>query len=168
MDDKQFEIRNEEVQEILEKTPTWPLRWGNLLIFSITLTGFILLSRIDLSTKIAASVKIYEKNLADTLVQGKYGIMHIGQENINAVKPGMIAQLNIVGYPAREYGYVNSKIETIKNEVDDKNQIAVVLVLPNGLNTTTGKQIPMRNGLLCIATIKTGNKNFFRNIFSSF
>ena len=34
-----IEIRSEEVQEILEATPSWLIRWGNILVLLLILTS---------------------------------------------------------------------------------------------------------------------------------
>lgn len=40
--DTSFELRSEEVQDILSKVPHWMIRWGTLLIFAIILIMFVI------------------------------------------------------------------------------------------------------------------------------
>lgn len=40
-EEKNIELRSEEVQEILTKTPHWMIRWGNLLILIIIILIFL-------------------------------------------------------------------------------------------------------------------------------
>lgn len=40
-DNNTFELRSEEVQDILTKVPHWMIRWGTVLIFVIILMLFL-------------------------------------------------------------------------------------------------------------------------------
>jgi len=40
-DNKQIELRSEEVQEILTRIPHWMIRWGNLVILALLLSLFL-------------------------------------------------------------------------------------------------------------------------------
>ncbi|WP_306351937.1 HlyD family secretion protein [Flavobacterium sp. '19STA2R22 D10 B1'] len=40
-EDKKFELRSEEVQEILTRVPHWMIRWGNIVVLSIIVLMFI-------------------------------------------------------------------------------------------------------------------------------
>jgi hypothetical protein len=39
--EKDFELRSEEVQEILTRVPHWMIRWGSLVILFILLSLFV-------------------------------------------------------------------------------------------------------------------------------
>lgn len=169
MDERQLEIRNQESLEILEKTPGWSLLWGNVLILFIVLIGFVFISRVDLSTRITASARLYEKT--DSTNAGtpyRYGLMYVSQSEINKVQPGTPIKLQVVGYPEKEYGTLVSKVASLGNEITSDDKVAVTLNINNDLITTNGKKIPMKNGLLSVAQISIKKKNFFRNIFSGF
>jgi len=38
---KELELRSEEVQEILTRMPHWMIRWGNVVIFTILVSAFL-------------------------------------------------------------------------------------------------------------------------------
>ncbi|MDR7209011.1 HlyD family efflux transporter periplasmic adaptor subunit [Flavobacterium piscis] len=42
LDEKEIELRNEEVQEILTRVPPWMIRWGSVVILSILLSLFFI------------------------------------------------------------------------------------------------------------------------------
>lgn len=101
-DERDFEIRSDEVNDILSKTPSWMVRTGSLLmaaVLSLIIAGSALFSYPDI---ISAPVIITSANLPANLIARRAGRIQIiiTADRSNVLKGDVIAMLeNPASYP---------------------------------------------------------------------
>ncbi len=101
-DERDFEIRSDEVNDILSKTPSWMVRTGSLLmaaVLSLIIAGSALFSYPDI---ISAPVIITSANLPANLIARRAGRIQIiiSADRSNVLKGDVIAMLeNPASYP---------------------------------------------------------------------
>jgi multidrug efflux pump subunit AcrA (membrane-fusion protein) len=93
-----------------------------------------------------------------------YAEIYIPQKNFGKVKIGQDVQLKLNSYPYEEYGSINGKIKFISNINTDSGYLAKV-ILPNGLNTSFGKQVQFREGLVAKGDIITQNMRLLQRFY---
>ncbi len=100
---------NEEVQVILERKPTWIMRWGIVILFLITICFLIICSCIKVPQTVTASIILTSDNPPSDLVAKYTGILDSVYVNEGAiVKQGQL--LALMSNPA-DYGDI-VKVET--------------------------------------------------------
>ncbi len=95
----------------------------------------------------------------------------IPQTNFGKVVVGQNVLLKFLSYPFQEYGSVMGRIDFISHIPSDSGYIAKVVFM-NGLNTTYGKPIQFRDGLVAHAEIITKDmrllERFYFTVVSQF
>ncbi len=93
-----------------------------------------------------------------------YAEIYIPQTNFGKVKIGQDVLLKFNSYPYQEYGSIIGKIKFISNINTDSGYLAKV-ILPNGLNTSFGKHIQFRDGLIAQGEIITKNMRLLQRFY---
>jgi multidrug resistance efflux pump len=124
-DDKDIELRSEEVQEILGTPPGWLLRWGITIIAAVFALLLMLSYVFKYPDMIRGRVTIISRNPPVTLVARATGkIDHLLVTDQQLVEEGMI--LAILENPAR-YGDVFSlheRLDSVRFLLDDPERFA--------------------------------------------
>ena len=90
--------------------------------------------------------------------------MRIGQYNFGKVKVGQTVLIKLPSYPFQEYGSLIGRIRSISPIASDTAYRAQV-VFPNGLMTTTGQRLTLRNGLVATGDIITDDTRLIEKLF---
>lgn len=98
---------------------------------------------------------------------GRYfGEINIPQINFGKVKKGQRVLIKFQGYPFEEFGAVEGQVATISQVPTPDNQFFLAtLILPNGLKTSTKKQLIYKTGMTASAEIVTEDLRLFERIF---
>lgn len=118
-DNKEIEIRSEEVQDILTRVPHWLIRWGNTIVFCIILLLFAFSWFIKYPDTIVSQAMITTK----TPPQKEYAktnarIQHLLVNDNDIVSAGQV--LAVLENPAdyKDVFYLKSVLDTIKTNYD--------------------------------------------------
>ncbi|MFN4146218.1 MAG: HlyD family secretion protein [Runella sp.] len=97
--------------------------------------------------------------------KGYVGEAKIRQVNAGKVREGQRVLIKLASYPFEQYGMIEGKIEQIAAMVSPDSTFRAVIVLPHGLQTTSQKIIPFKNGLTATAGIITDEVSVAQRLF---
>jgi hypothetical protein len=149
---ERFEIRSEEVQEVLETMPHWITRWGTsvlsgILVLLLLIAGLVKYPDVG---RFSAVIKIDDDS--SSLLPGRhhrvYAQLNLPQTDLFKVAAGRKVQLKFAAYPTPEFGTVDGVIPPFKATANEKDFTVPVRVelSPEGI-TTRHKKIEYFNGL---------------------
>jgi multidrug resistance efflux pump len=92
------------------------------------------------------------------------GEMAVGQYNFGKVQPGQDVIVKLPSYPFQEFGSVSGRVVGIMQVASD-TAYRVRVEFPAGLRTSTGRQLPFRNGLTASGEIITEDIRLIETIF---
>lgn len=95
-----------------------------------------------------------------------YAEMHISQQSMGKVDTGQQVLLRFPSYPYAEFGSVPGHIEFISDIPTDSGYYARIR-LERGLQTSYGKKLPYREGLLAEGRIITKEKRLLQHFISN-
>lgn len=95
---------------------------------------------------------------------GYYGEMHVGQYNFGKVRTGQEVIVKFQSYPFQEFGTVKGQIAFISDLPKDSTYL-VKVSFPEGLVTSSKKQLPFRNGMTASGEIITENLRLMEKFF---
>jgi len=134
-----FELRSEEVQAVLKKTPPIITRWGATAIFIVTICLYV----------VSFFIHVYDK------VEGRFvlsndgiGKMYISAQNTGLIKPGQDILVELENYPSSTFGQLMAKVDYL--DFDEKKEEYVVIAKKlDSLYTTfniTIERLPLLSG----------------------
>ena len=91
------------------------------------------------------------------------GEMAVGQVNFGKVRVGQEVIVKLPSYPYQEFGSVLGQVASIVEATSD-TAFHVRVRFPNGLRTSTGRQLPFRNGLLATGEIITEDSRLLEKL----
>lgn len=155
MPQSKYELRSNEVQEVMDKPPHSLITWGNTIILLTIVGGLWLLSLITFPDKITVPFQliISENKLSLSI-----------SENLPAqIQSQQTVSLSFESYPNEKYGKVTTEIDSLINQ----NTITLTRVSDTIL-TTHKKIITLKNNMLGTAEITIGEKKLFKMIKDKF
>ncbi|NLR68661.1 hypothetical protein HGH92_30440 [Chitinophaga varians] len=147
-----FEIRSEEVQEVLETMPRGITRWGTslmagilaLLLLIAGLVKYPDVGRFNVVIKIAND----SSGVPPGYHQQAYAQLNLPQTDFSKVAGGKKVQLKFPAYPVHEFGVVNGTIPPFKATANEEDfTVPVRVELPQDGQTTRHRKIEYFNGL---------------------
>lgn len=158
MPQNKYELRSNEVQEVMNKPPHSLITWGNTIILLTIVGGLWLLSLITFPDKITVPFQliISENKLSLSI-----------SENLPAqIQSQQTVSLSFESYPNEKYGKVTTAIDSLINH---QNQYVITLKkFSDTILTTHKKTIMLKNNMLGTAEVTIGNKNLFTMIKDKF
>lgn len=155
MPPNKYELRSNEVQEVMNKPPHSLITWGNTIILLTIVGGLWLLSLITFPDKITVPFQlIISENKLSLSISG----------NLPAkVQSRQTVSLSFESYPNEKYGKVTTEIDSLINQ----HTITLTRISDTVL-TTYKKTITLKNNMLGTAEIIIGKKNLFTMIKNRF
>ncbi|AEI49384.1 HlyD family secretion protein [Runella slithyformis] len=93
------------------------------------------------------------------------GEARISQRNSGKVKEGQRVLIKFQSYPFEQFGIVEGKIQTIAAVPSSDSTFRAVVGLPKGLQTSSHKTLPFKNGLNATAEIITEDLSVAERMF---
>lgn len=170
--DKNFHLRNPQVQEIIGQVPPWLIRWGMTAALAVVAVIFCLSWFVRYPETVTSSVTIIatedDAAIIDAVSKSEFIAEGLVDERyFHAVEPGQAAHIKLVSYPFHEYGVLRGTIEK-KFGVQKNGKFKILILLPNGLATTHRRAIPHYENMTGTAEIVVQNPRLINRIFSSF
>ena len=155
MPQNEYELRSNEVQEVMNKPPHSLITWGNTIILLTIVGGLWLFSLITFPDKITVPFQlIISENKLSLSISG----------NLPAkVQSRQTVSLSFESYPNEKYGKVTTAIDSLINQ----HTITLTRISDTVL-TTYKKTITLKNNMLGTAEIIIGKKNLFTMIKNRF
>lgn len=155
MPPNKYELRSNEVQEVMNKPPHSLITWGNTIILLTIVGGLWLFSLITFPDKITVPFQlIISENKLSLSISG----------NLPAqIQPQQTVSLSFESYPNETYGKVTTAIDSLINQ----HTITLTRISDTVL-TTYKKTITLKNNMLGTAEIIIGKKNLFTMIKNRF
>jgi multidrug efflux pump subunit AcrA (membrane-fusion protein) len=137
-------------------------QWKNRFLLISPVRGSVTYTRIWSSNQF-----VTENEAVVTVVpemQGDYvGRLLLGTQKSGKVRPGMIVNIKLSGFPYLEYGMVRG-IVISRSAVPEGDNYYVEISLPEGLKTLYGKDLPFSQNMSGTAEIMTDDLNLLRKI----
>jgi HlyD family type I secretion membrane fusion protein len=95
---------------------------------------------------------------------GYYGEMMVGQYNFGKIKKGQEVIVKFPSYPFQEFGTVRGEISHISDVAKDSVYL-VKVQFPQGLKTSSKKDLPFKNGMTASGEIVTENLKLMEKFF---
>ena len=95
---------------------------------------------------------------------GFYGEMLVGQYNFGKIKKGQEVIVKFQSYPFQEFGTVRGQISHISDVAKDSVYL-VKVQFPQGLKTSSKKDLPFKNGMAASGEIVTENLKLMEKFF---
>ena len=93
-----------------------------------------------------------------------YGEMMVGQYNFGKIKKGQEVIVKFPSYPFQEFGTVRGQISHISDVAKDSVYL-VKVQFPQGLKTSSKKDLPFKNGMTASGEIVTENLKLMEKFF---
>lgn len=87
--------------------------------------------------------------------------------NSGKLDTGQTARVELMNYPAKEYGVLKAKVTEI-SLLPSRNSYLVKLALTSGLNSTYNKELPIRENLQATVIIETQDYSLLERFFQGF
>jgi hypothetical protein len=158
-----IELKSPELQEIMSRPPAWLTRWGIVMILILFLTGLTLCWFINYPDVIKSSITL------DTNTNEQSGLIAMIKLPVSGpcvVKPGQEVLIQFDQYPYLEYGVVSGLIRNV-DFLAGNNCYRIIVALPTGLTTNTGKGLNPIPGMRGNAEIKIRNLSLLQRFTTS-
>lgn len=151
MTQNKYELRSNEVQEVMNNPPHSLITWGNTIILSSLIGGLYFLSLIQFPNKINVPFQL--------IISEKKVSLLINTELPKEIKVNQPISLSFESYPIENYGEIKSNIDSINKK---KPQITIIVKnLKEATLTNNDKLITLYNNQLGTAKITIGQNNIF-------
>ena len=176
-DVKNGKLHSDAVNQILSVSPSWLLRWGVTLFFTL----MVIIATLATVIKYPDIVKSQLK-LASYANPGKYSILRnshlskisaskmfvgetfISQQDLPKIKVGEIVLANLQLYPPNKYGMLRGKIAEITDSVAFNGSILVLVSLNQEYLEKRKNITQLKNGMLADAQILTNESSIFARL----
>lgn len=149
--------------------------WKNTFLITAPISGYISFSKIwsaqqaaNAGTEVLAIVPTHSSSDNRKQIIGKASIPAL---NSGKIKPGQRAIINLDGYPAQQYGILETTVKTMSLLPQEENHTPIYLLnlyLPDTLLTSYHKHIPFRQEMTGHLRIITEDQRVIERIFDSF
>jgi multidrug efflux pump subunit AcrA (membrane-fusion protein) len=103
-----------------------------------------------------------------TSTQKEYGEISVPQYSFGKIRAGQRVLVKFNSYPFQEFGMVEGKVDFIA-EIPIRDSIFLAkVILPNGLQTHTGRKLTYKSGMTATAEIITEDKRLAQRFFYDF
>lgn len=155
MENKDIELRSEQVRKIIGQVPPVLIRSGIGIIGIIIALLLAAAAFVPYPETAEIEITLADIQSGQAIATGELPYTYITQ-----VKPGMKAEIELEGYTSRDYGYQQSYIVTVSPQTinrDGRNYFSFTLSL---------KEIPfMQKGMKGKASIILSNKTLLKRIW---
>ena len=167
-----YELRSEEVQDIMTQMPSRIIRQGTAVLFfvmSLLLAGAYYIRFPDIvSTRVlvkpAAGEYLNKKSRGKSTYEAVANLpLELGEK----VKTGQQALIKLPMYPFREVGYLEGQVQAISLSYSTDTAYSIKIILKNGLVTSTNKTINGNVPLTGTAEILTSDKSILDRVFET-
>lgn len=91
------------------------------------------------------------------------GRVHLAQRGVGRVREGQRVRLELDGYPAAQFGAVTGRVRSLSATARG-DEYVVTVAFPQGLRTTFGRSLPLRQGLTGRALIVTEDRRLLERL----
>ena len=156
-EEREIELRSEEVQELMGQVPHWILRWG------IVLTG-LLLAGLLTGSYFFKYPDVLNASITIPVSEGIRGYASLPATGAGKLQEGQIVKVRLANFPDAEYGYVTGRLDSIAPVPDPNGNHRLVISFPRGLLTNYGIALPLTMQLTGSAEIITKEKRLIENL----
>lgn len=157
------ELHSEEVHEIINRPPSWLVRWGITLLFSLTVVligGCWLIKYPEI-----VSVPVILTSSVEPRGDHFQGLVKISQANLGKISVGQKVLVKLEAYPDSKYGMVEGILSHISLSSGKDGAYSGYISFPEKLKTRYGHVLIYRNGLRGQAEIITADKHLAERFF---
>lgn len=161
--DNETAMKFEQAKDLLMSKINW---WKKQYIISAPIAGTIVFDKINSKNQ---KVNLYDNVFTvvpfsnEIIVKIKAPLTAIGK-----LKEKQQVLIELLAYPAAEFGYLESKVDNISLIPNEENLYLIEAILPQELLTTYSKEIPFKPELQATASIITDKKRISDRIFEKF
>lgn len=153
-----IELRHSEVDAILNDPPAWIVRVGSYMIYGLILTLIIIAAIIKYPDTVTAEIELKTGNVASiTLPYSNLAKQIKNSSSIN---------IELDNYPAKDFGFVQAKIERIEYSAINA-QYKITLLLPQVIILNGGIKVNHSGLMKGKATVKINNKTLLQRVLAT-
>ncbi len=139
--------------------------WKARYVVAAPLAGYVAwLTPLHEEQAVKTGQELYYVLPANSRPNSYVGNMAMGQYNFGKVRVGQLVLVKLPSYPFQEFGSVSGRVASIRQITSD-TAYQVRIDFPAGLRTSTGRQLPFRNGLTATGEIITEDTRLIEKIF---
>jgi biotin carboxyl carrier protein len=139
--------------------------WQSRYVVAAPMAGYVAwLAPLHTEQPVKAGQELYYVLPPPSNRTGYVGEMAVGQYNFGKVRAGQEVLVKLPSYPFQEFGSVSGRVASIMQVASD-TAYRVRIEFPVGLRTSTGRQLPFRNGLTADGEIITEDIRLIETIF---
>lgn len=145
-----YEVRNNEVEEVMNEVPHWITRWGISSVFIIFVILTIVATYIEYpdTIEISGTLKVDEKALIDVKESPNFISSVIPQSDFSKVAIGSEVKIQFLSFSPEKYGELSGTVYSISEAVDKQsNGHLLKISIPSDGLTSKNKQISYSDGL---------------------
>ena len=155
---------SEEAQEIMGRMPSRLVRWGLACIFFIFLIILAISFFIRYPQTISGPVVIDRETKSEVFV----GRMIVPSHNLGRLHTGQQVRIRLNAYPHAEYGILKGEVLRLSAVPKQIGQYEVLIMLPDSLRTSQGRELPMIPQMDGTAEIIISNPRLIERLVSPF
>ena len=155
---------SEEAQEIMGRMPSRLVRWGLACIFFIFLIILAISFFIRYPQTISGPVVIDRETESGVFV----GRMIVPSYNLGRLHTGQPVRVRLYAYPQAEYGMLKGEVLRLRPVAEQIGQYEVLIMFPDSLRTSQGRELPMIPQMDGTAEIIISNPRLIERLVSPF
>jgi len=154
MADNRYELRSNEVQEVMNRPPHFFIGWGNTIIITLLVAGIIAINRVSLQMKESLPATLEQSSLPS----GTSWRLMLHAVPSAAVKTGSQVRLSLQGINSEKTGQLRGRIDTMWRRGKASLMVVSLQMTAGRLETSAGKEITPATGMPVMLEVVTGNE----------
>lgn len=168
---------SEEAQEIMGRMPSRLVRWGLACIFFIFLiiSGICFFIRYPQTISGRVVIATEPSGVPVPISKGErvdseqvFGLVAVSSHNMGRLHAGQPVRIRLHAYPQAEYGMLRGEVVRLSPIPEQIGQYQVFVLLPDGLRTSQGRELPLIPQMDGTAEIIISNPRLIERLVSPF
>lgn len=145
-----YEVRNNDVEEVMNEIPHWITRWGISSIFIIITILMVVATFIEYpdTIEIKGTLNIDTKGSLESELNSGFISSSLAQRDFSKVEIGSKVKIQFLSFSPEKYGELSGTVYSISESVDKQsNGHLVKISIPGNGLTSKNKKINYSDGL---------------------
>lgn len=154
-------LRDESVQEIFERTPSWLTRWGATVVLSVLGLILVLMAVLPYPVSLSAATTLSIQPNGEAFAE-----LSVPVAATTDLTLGQHVTIELDKYPAGRFGYLAGEVSQIQPPSTDDGEYLITVSLPAGLATSEKTKLKFERGLNGRARIVTNDQSLLRMVLN--
>ena len=166
----EYEIRNNEVEEVMNEVPHWITRWGISSVFIIFVILMIVATYIEYpdTIQITGTLQTVQESTFNHEISGNYIEAIVPQSDYSKVEKGSKVKIRFISFSSEKYGELTGTVYNISESVDiQSNGHLLKIKIPKNGITSKNKKINYSSGLAIKGEIILDESNLLTKLINN-